>query len=513
MAQHLSIDEVRNYDVNGQTFDLVALIEALNETPDGWVSPQSVNELQVGQIVHVWALGDRLRRGVVAKLGRTKATVVFTTQGAVGDQWGRGIRVADTAVQLSQIKIPAAPVAEVTEVPALSQDENARIESYAKTHHADAEGMKKAMAQVKAEREAAPVAEVEAGEFTEVEREELAQDFRVSGALDDAHAEALILGDPETECDLCGGPLASDGACADDMCDVERPEVEPVAFTLTETQIEENAAQSEAENLADAEVARDENEAEGGIYAGTEWVSSPAVQREVTGSGVVKLLERVHERIRQNHPEVPAVVIVTGAGIGNGNNKWGHFRPEGWNVKSDADKSTHIHEMFMAGETLAKGPHQVLQTMLHESAHALAEHRGEQDTSRQGRWHNKVFLKTAQEMGLEHKTGKADTQNGFSGVTLTAATLAEYKDLLDELEAEIHLMVRLPGWLGGQDDEEDQGGESIGRKPKTPAAPSTTNLKLTCTCEEPNIVRASRKVADLKVIRCDDCGDLFEDRS
>jgi|SRR6187549_830469 len=475
MAQHLSIDEVRNYDVNGQTFDLVALIEALNETPDGWVSPQSVNELQVGQIVHVWALGDRLRRGVVAKLGRTKATVVFTTQGAVGDQWGRGIRVADTAVQLSQIKIPAAPVAEVTEVPALSQDENARIESYAKTHHADAEGMKKAMAQVKAEREAAPVAEVEAGEFTEVEREELAQDFRVSGALDDAHAEALILDGFENE---------------------RRASFAALAAQTTKVAEDEDARQWATE--------------------GTEYPytgGQAAAVREVTGSGVVKLLERVHERIRQNHPEVPAVVIVTGAGIGNGNNKWGHFRPEGWNVKSDADKSTRIHEMFMAGETLAKGPHQVLQTMLHESAHALAEHRGEQDTSRQGRWHNKVFLKTAQEMGLEHKTGKADTQNGFSGVTLTAATLAEYKDLLDELEAEIHLMVRLPGWLGGQDDEEDQGGESIGRKPKTPAAPSTTNLKLTCTCEEPNIVRASRKVADLKVIRCDDCGDLFEDRS
>lgn len=435
MAQYLSIDEVRSYDVNGQIFDLVALVQALNETPDGWVTPQSVNELQVGQIVSVWALGDRLRRGVVAKLGRTKVTVVFTTQGAVDGsiRYGRAIRVVDTAVQLRQISISAASVAEV---------------------------------------------EADRAEFTEAQREELAQD-------EDARQWAT----EDTEYPYTGGQ-----------------------FTLTETQIEENAAQNEAENLADAEAARDENEAEGGIYAGTEWASSPAVQREVTGSGVVKLLERVHERIRQNHPEVPAVVIVTGAGIGNGNNKWGHFRPQGW-ATANGDRSARLHEMFMAGETLAKGSRQVLQTMLHESAHAVCEERGEQDTSRQGRWHNKTFLKAAREMGLEHKHDKADAQNGYSGVTLTEATLAEYKDLLDELEAEIHLMVRLPGWLGGQDDEEDQGGESIGRKPKTPAAPSTTNLKLTCTCEEPNIVRASRKVADLKVIRCDDCGDLFEDRS
>jgi hypothetical protein len=389
MAQHLSINEVRNYDVNGQTFDLVALIEALNETPDGWVSPQSVNELQVGQIVHVWALGDRLRRGVVAKLGRTKVTVVFTTQGAVGgDQWGRGIRVSDTAVQLSQIKIPAAPVAEVAE---------AQIEE-------------------------------------------------------------------------------------------------------TPAQPEEKALDASSE-LARTLVAADHEEA---LADPRQWA---------TGSAVVRLLERVHERIRQNHPEVPQVVIVTGAGIEAFGGKWGHFRPKGWTT---AGIPTHIHEMFMAGETLAKGSRQVLQTMLHESAHALAEHREEKDTSRQGRWHNKVFLKTAQELGLEYKSDKADKALGYSQVTLTAETLAEYKDLLEELDAEINLMVRLPGWLGGTTDQdgEDQGGENMGKKPSTgEPKTNTNNVKTTCACEEPNIIRMSRKVLDKRVVSCEDCQELFEDRS
>lgn len=30
--------------------------------------------------------------------------------------------------------------------------------------------------------------------------------------------------EPDTECLVCGGPLASDGVCADDSCDVEQVE-------------------------------------------------------------------------------------------------------------------------------------------------------------------------------------------------------------------------------------------------------------------------------------------------
>lgn len=238
-----------------------------------------------------------------------------------------------------------------------------------------------------------------------------------------------------------------------------------------------------------------------------------ATTRETTGSAVVRLLEKVHQRIRQNHPEVPEVVIVTGAGIGPMGGKWGHFRPEGWMAK-DEDSATHIHEMFMAGETLAKGARQVLQTMLHESGHGLAQVRGIQDTSRQHRWHNKAFLTIAQELGLEYRKPKANPQIGYSEVVLTDETIEEYRDLLDELDREIHLMVRLPGWLGGTvgkdgDDEEGDGGENMPKAPRPPAAPNTNNIKAVCRCEEPNIIRLSRKVLDKGLVRCDECEELF----
>jgi len=386
------------------------------------------------------------------------------------------------------------------------------------------------------------------------------------GSIEDAHAEALAEdadAEREIECPRCGGPLASDGVCADDECgadeeiDLENlPDPDgsnllpiPPEFFKDE-EIEDQAAEVEAYNLVQAEKARAENEAPGGMYYGSEWASSPVFNldlsggltlhsqdgkvdtnskdegeenemtstdtqnREKTGSAVVRLMERVHERIRQNHPEVPEVVIVTGAGTDSATPKWGHFRARGWLAQDGEGKSAHVHEMFMAGETLAKGAHQVLQTMLHESAHALAESRGKKDTSRQGRWHNKVFLDTAKELGLEYRGDKANPQIGFSQVTLTDEAKDEYRDLLEDLDREINLMVKLPLWLGGSGDggEDEGGGENMGRKPRGEGG-SSSSIKLTCECSDPNIIRASKKVAEMLVVRCDDCEKLFRNRS
>lgn len=414
MVQYLTLSQARDFEIQGKTYDLIGLIEALEATPEGWVSPATVADLSVGQIVHVWALGDWLRRGVVAKLGRTKAVVVFTTQGAVDDsrraeeyhvakkteRAGEPIRiwVADSAVQLSQIKIPATPPVEEP-----SEDD---------------------------------------------------------------------------ECQICGGPLASDGVCADDECGAD-----------------------------------DEPE-----------TSAPTQTGDMTGSAVVKLMEEVWERIRDNHPELPAVVIVTGTGMIWGPQRWGHFRANGWMARAEGENAATnlaLGEMFMAGETMAKGARQVLQTMLHEAAHVLARVRDLKDTSRQGRWHNKVFRTLAEEMGLEHRKASADVQHGFSFVTLTAETEAKYADLLDELDREIRLVVDLPWFLKGtakpegeegSDEDEVEGGEFIGggRKVKTTTAQSG-NLKATCGCPEPLIIRLSRKVLETRAVCCELCGCCFKE--
>jgi hypothetical protein len=230
-----------------------------------------------------------------------------------------------------------------------------------------------------------------------------------------------------------------------------------------------------------------------------------------TGSTVVSLLEKVWARIRADHPELPEVVIITGSGL-LGGSKWGHFRADGWKVQ-DEGAALRKHELFLAGEALAKGARQTLQTMLHEAAHTLAKVRGEQDTSRQGRWHNATFRKMAEELGLAHKGTTADKTHGFSFVTLTAETTERYADLLTELDAKIKLTCHLPLWLGGtadQDGEEDKGGEKITGKPtKGEGGTKSGPLKATCGCAEPLIIRLSQKVLDMGVVRCDECMDLF----
>lgn len=229
---------------------------------------------------------------------------------------------------------------------------------------------------------------------------------------------------------------------------------------------------------------------------------------EVSGSAVVSLLERIWDRLREDHPELPEVVIVTGSGTaGGGPGKWGHFRHEGW---STTEAESRVGEVFMAGETLAKGAGQVLQTMLHEGAHVLARVRDVQDTSRQGRWHNKTFLKLARELGLEYTATGADKRIGYSSVVLTEETRERYADLVAELQAQINLVVRLPVWLGG--DPEPEGGEHIGGGQRPAGTSTPSAIKATCMCEKPRIIRLSQTTLEGPEITCSDCECPFLNR-
>lgn len=277
------------------------------------------------------------------------------------------------------------------------------------------------------------------------------------------------------------------------------------AAPVTEAVDEDAAALEAAENegLAAVAEAAEDSAAE----------PTPSPSEDATGSAVVRLLEKVWARIREDHPELPDVVIVTGSGM-IGGSRWGHFRADGWKIQEEG-AAIRKHELFLAGEALAKGARQTLQTMIHEATHTLARVRNIQDTSRQGRWHNAKFKTLAEEMGLEHKRDQADKSHGFSFVTLTEATIARYADLLDELEREIRLVINLPLWLGGtQDEDEAEGGEKIGGagggKPTKGQGSTSNNLKCVCRCETPRIIRVSRKVLEEAGIMCRECGEDFE---
>ena len=111
---------------------------------------------------------------------------------------------------------------------------------------------------------------------------------------------------------------------------------------------------------------------------------------------LVAALEHTWQTIRTRHPQVPDAVLVVASGSEGKRLNLGHFAPHRWQVHG-ADR----HEVLVGGEGLHRGPVDVLGTLLHEAAHGLAQARSIQDTSRQGRYHNRRYATLAPELGLE----------------------------------------------------------------------------------------------------------------
>ena len=105
---------------------------------------------------------------------------------------------------------------------------------------------------------------------------------------------------------------------------------------------------------------------------------------EQHGSRIIGALEQAWAAIQDQHPDVPDVVIVTGAGSNQkgtpeGYRLRGHHWPERWILEGRDEQ--RAPELFIAGELLSTGGRAVVEVMLHEAAHALATRRGVKDTS------------------------------------------------------------------------------------------------------------------------------------
>ena len=148
------------------------------------------------------------------------------------------------------------------------------------------------------------------------------------------------------------------------------------------------------------------------------------------GSRIIAALEHAWAAIQDSHPDVPDVVIVTGAGSNQkgtpeGYQLRGHHWPERW-VLGGQDQP-RAPELFIAGELLAAGGRAVVEVMLHEAAHALAARRGIKDTSAAGnRYHNKRFVALAAELGLR---GPGRARQDHRLVTLHAARAGRLRRL------------------------------------------------------------------------------------
>ena len=158
----------------------------------------------------------------------------------------------------------------------------------------------------------------------------------------------------------------------------------------------------------------------------------------------------------------------------------GHFAPHRWQVQG-ADR----HEVLVGGEGLQRGPLEVLGTLLHEAAHGLAQARGVQDTSRQGRYHNRRYATLARELGLQVTQVKPI---GWSATTVPEHTAA-YAGQLQELQAALVLWRR----------QEHRSG----------AGPRSRNL-LAATCGCGRRIRVAKTTLAEALILCGACAQPFE---
>jgi hypothetical protein len=221
---------------------------------------------------------------------------------------------------------------------------------------------------------------------------------------------------------------------------------------------------------------------------------------------LVRVLAAAWEAIRVRHPEVPAVVIVIGAGsVGarRGELRLGHFAATRWREGTGAG-SVALAEVFVGGEGLAQGAPSVLDTLLHEAAHALAHVRGVQDTSRQGRYHNKRYAALARELGLDVREAQSI---GWSDTSLTPATAEAYQDTIDDLVPALTLW-RLsenqlhPGDNSEGDAQDDDAAGDGGR-------PKDRNLR-PCVCSCGRRIRAAAGTLAAGPILCGMCAQPFQ---
>jgi curved DNA-binding protein CbpA len=204
--------------------------------------------------------------------------------------------------------------------------------------------------------------------------------------------------------------------------------------------------------------------------------SSPMASR------IIKVLEETWMEIRRWNPEIPAVVIIIASGTDGKHPRWGHHAPGRWNVAGE-----QLTEIMISGEGLRRTARDVLATLLHEAAHALAHARGIKDTSRQGRYHNKHFKTLAEELGLI--TGH-DPRIGWSASTITDVTRIAYARQLADLAQAMTL------WRHGE--------TTTG-----PATRRNSNL-IAAACPCGRSIRVAASTLAEAPITCQACGQDFQ---
>lgn len=223
------------------------------------------------------------------------------------------------------------------------------------------------------------------------------------------------------------------------------------------------------------------------------------------GTRIAAALEVTWAAFQKHHPDLPDVVMITGTGTQGRNKKrssWGHHTADRW---LDAAAGGRRAELFISGEAIAVGGQMVVETALHEAAHALAAARGIRDTSCAGRWHNRKFAALAKELGLEPPK-RAEKVIGFSEALIPAATVSRYASVIRKLDAAALARIEAPD--EDKDQEQDEDGKKEG--PRGGKGRAGKRLAVVCECDPPRRMQVTPKLLEGGAILCGECREPFE---
>lgn len=201
-----------------------------------------------------------------------------------------------------------------------------------------------------------------------------------------------------------------------------------------------------------------------------------------TLSAITSALERCWAAIRTVHPNVaPATMVVYLHPAGD---RKGHFAWRVWSTRA----GLAVDEVHVSSHVLADGAIETFHVLLHESVHSACQTMGIQDTSRQGRYHNKLFATVAGQMGLI--TFK-ESSIGWSTSGISTEAASTFRNVIEDLAGSIDLwQARRP--------RNGPGGKRKSR-----------SLKATCpACHR--VIRLSRKCWDAGPVLCVPCAMDFD---
>lgn len=211
---------------------------------------------------------------------------------------------------------------------------------------------------------------------------------------------------------------------------------------------------------------------------------------------LIEALAAVWKRIRQRHQDVPPVVLLPAPAQRKQLNVLGHFAALRWSAKKN--ETARLHEVVVVAEHLNRSAEDIVETLVHEAAHAMNFERGIKDCSR-SQYHNQRFAQAATELGL---TVEQVPHYGYALTRLPPSTATSYEAETEALEAvlihrrQILVVPQGPGLAPTNDNPEDDG------------IPTSRSRKATCQC--PFIIRVSKQTMLSTFIRCESCGGRFE---